>query len=221
MSAAPPPFWTQEDSKLIGTNGEVHEVWPQQYWYLAPSRTTYAYGEGRVRPLEFAFVLHNAYIGQGLVCSLDVLLAGIDPQPMKGGAAAEAELLLEAVRSCEFPLKPSRLRSYFLNYDRSIAEHRAKHMFRDKREIARCLLVRSGSAYHFADVGLYEQLEGRPDDEALARRYWQDFVPREAVEYLRLEVLADSALYFPDWKTFQRLDDISLTHWMLDNPPPT
>lgn len=205
----------------MGSTGEIYDVWPQPYWYLAPSRTTYAPGEGRVRPLEFAVVLHNASVGHGLVTSLDVLLAGIDPRPSKGGAAAEAEMLLEEVRAAEFPEKPSRLRSYFLNFDRSLAEHRARHMFRDKREIVPCLLIRNGGRYHFADVGIYEQLEGRPDDRALARKYWQDFMPTDQQQYLRLEVLADSALYFPDWESFPRLDDLSLMYWMLENPQTT
>lgn len=219
MHSVPPPLWKQDDAKLVGTNGEIYDVWPKPYWYLAPSRTTYTRGEGRVRPLEFAFVLHNASVGHGLVCSLDVLLAGIDPKSSKQGAAAEAEWLLEDVRSSEFPQKPSRLRSYVLNFDRSLAEHRARDMFRDKREVVRCVLIRNGGLYHFADVGIYERLEGRPDDRELARTYWHDFLPPDAHAYQRLEVLASSALYFPDWEAFPRIDDLSLMHWMLDNPP--
>ncbi len=196
-------------------------IWPAPFWYLAPSRTKYQCDEGRVRPLEFAFVLHNASVGHGLVPSLDVLLAGIDPKPNKGGAAADAECLLEEVRANEFPEKPSRLRSYFLNHDRSLAELRTRDMFRDDRQISLCYLVRNGGRYHFADVGLYEQLEGHPDDRALARRYWSNFMPTDPQQHHRLEVLADSALYFPEWETFPQLDHDSLLNWMHDNPSPS
>jgi hypothetical protein len=221
MEDATTPFWKIDGEKLLGSNGEVLDIWPEPFWYLAPSRTKYERGEGRVRPLEFASVLHNASIGHGLVTSLEVLLSGIEPKPNKGGAAADAEWLLEDVRANEFPEKPSRLRAYFLNHDRGLAELRARDMFRDARQISLCHLIRNGGRYHFADVGLYEQLEGRPDDRALARRYWSNFVPTDPQQQRRLEVLADSALYFPEWKTFPQLDHDSLLNWMHDNPPPS
>jgi hypothetical protein len=44
-------------------------------------------------------------------------------------------------------------------------------MFRTPdRRLVRCQLLGAGQV-HFADVDLYERLQGRPEDEALARRY--------------------------------------------------
>ncbi|NMG04803.1 hypothetical protein [Azoarcus taiwanensis] len=212
--------WTQRNDKLIGTNGEILDLWPQEFWYLAPARVTYTPGEGVVRPLEFAVLLHNAVKGEGLVTSLDVLLSGIEPSTEKRGAAAEAEALLEETRQSVNPALPSRLRSYFLNYDRAVAERRSATMFRDSRRLVRCYLIRNGGRYHFADVDVYERLEGRPDDRVLAAKYWELFQPKTEDELHRLEVLADSALYFPDWQEFPTLDDRVLMRWSLDNPTP-
>ncbi len=198
MDNAPISFWKIDGESLLGSNGKVLDLWPQPFWYAASARTTYQCGEGRVRPLEFALTLHNVSIGHGLVASLDVLLSGLKLTSNKGGVAADAERLLEDVRANEFPEKPSRLSAYFLNHDRDLAEYRAVAMFRDARQIVFCYLVRNGGRHHFADVGLYEQLEGRPDDRVLAGRYWAEFVPSDPQQYRRLEVLADSALYFPE-----------------------
>ena len=212
--------WTQQNEKLIGINGEVLDLWPQEYWYVAPARTSYRRGEGVVKPLEFAFLLHNAVKGEGLVNCLNVLLEGIEPATMKGGAGADAERLLEVIRQRDHSLLPSRLRSYFLNYDKAVAEARAKAMFRGQRKLVRCHLIRNGGRYHFADIDLYERLEGRPTDESLAKKYWETFIPSDEASRARLEVLADSALYFPDWRQFQTLDDHALMLWSFDNPPP-
>lgn len=212
--------WTQENDKLIGSNGEVLDLWPQEYWYVAPARTSYQRGEGVVKPLEFAFLLHNAVKGEGLVTCPDVLLEGIEPTTMKRGAGGDAERLLEMVRQRDHSHLPSRLRSYFLNYDKSVAEQRSKAMFRGQRKLVRCYLIRNGGRYHFADMDLYERLEGRPTDEVLARKYWETFIPTDEPGRGRLEVLADSALYFPDWREFQELDDHALMLWSFDNPPP-
>jgi hypothetical protein len=212
--------WRQNGYKLIGTGGEELDLWPHEFWCLAPTRVTYEPGERSVKPLEFAVLLRNAVKGEGVVTSMDVLLEGVEPTTLKGGAAADAEGLLERVRQQSYPSLPSRLRCHFLNYDKSVAEHRLHAMFRRPRRLVRCLLIRNGGRYHFADVGRYESLEGRPDDEALAHQYWTTFAPQTTQERERLEVLADSALYFPDWKEFPILDDGVLIRWSLDNPPP-
>lgn len=211
--------WILENDKLIGANGEILNVLPQELWYLAPARANYSLGEGSVRPLEFAAVLHNAVMGEGLVTSLNVLLSGVEPTTEKRGAAADAEALLESTRQTNHSDLPSRLRSYFLNFDRATAEKRANTMFRGNRRLVRCHLVLNGGRYHFADVGIYERLEGRPDDRELAAKYWERFNPKNDEEFHRLEILADSALFFPDWQDFPTLDDKSLFAWSLDNPP--
>jgi hypothetical protein len=208
-----------DNNKLISADGQGLDIFPHEYWYLAPSRTNYKQGE-RVSPLDFAFVLHNASIGQGKVISPENILDGIEPQPTKRGVAAEAELLLEKVRKDKYPHLPSRLRSYFLNNDRAQAELRAIDMFRGNRTLVRCYII-NGGRYHYADVSIYEQLEGRPDDIDLANKYWQTFKPSTPEEFSRLEVLADSSLYFPDWQTFPRLDFKVLTKWNVENKPPS
>ena len=211
--------WTLENNKLIGIDGKTFDVLPHALWYLAPARVTYSRGEGVVRPLDFAVVLHNAVMGKGLVTSLNTLLSDLgDPTTEKRGAAAEAELLLESTRRTSYPARPSRLRSYFLNFDRAIAEKRANTMFRGNRCLVQCHLVLNGGTYHFADVDVYERLEGQPDNQKLAHKYWEEFQPTREEEFQRLEILADSALYFPDWRDFPILEDQHLLAWSLDTP---
>jgi hypothetical protein len=71
----------------------------------------------------------------------------------------------------------------------------------------------SSGRYHFANVDIYEKLEGRPNDVALAREYWTTFNPTTPEERANLEVLADSALYFPEWREFPKLDEAELIAW--------
>ncbi|MDZ4290994.1 MAG: hypothetical protein U1C47_03625 [Hydrogenophaga sp.] len=200
---------TSQNTIILSENGISLEVHPHEYWYLAPSKTKQAPGE-LVRPLDFAFILNNAKLGKGVMSALDDLLAGITPSTMKGGSSRQAELLLEEVRREKFPDKPSRLRSYFLNYSREVAEARIATMFRGNRQLVRCHVILNSAKFHHADVKIFEDLTGRPDDQALAEQYWIEFKPNTSAEFHRLEVIADSMLYFPDWESFPVLDKYEL-----------
>lgn len=193
----------------VNTPLELH---PHEYWYLAPCRTTFECGE-IVRPLDFTFVLHNAKLAQGVAIALDDLLLGIASTPLRSGPTKDAELLLEKVRVEHFPDKPSRLRSYFLNQNRHVAELRQNTMFRGSRKLVRCQVVLNSGKFHHGDVDIFERLTGRPDDINLAMSYWLNFNPATEAEIERLEVIADSALYFPDWKDFPLLAPDVLIAW--------
>lgn len=197
---------------ITSPDGTLLELFPHEYWYLAPCRTEFEPGE-LVRPLDWAIVLHNAHIGKGLVIALDDLLSGISPSTFKGGASEEAEMLLEKIRRENFPEKPSRLRSYFLNYSKHVAELREKTMFRGNRALVRCHVVLNSAKFHHGDVEVYEKLTGRPDDVNLAASYWKEFKPVTQSEFDRLEVIADSMLFFPDWKDFPLLKPSVLVAW--------
>jgi hypothetical protein len=204
--------WTQVDSAIVNNEGVVLPLYPHEFWYLAPCRTTYSLSDGPVSPLEFGLLLHNAIIGEGLVVSMEVLLQGLPPATEKKGAGQLAELLLESVRAAEFPTLPSRMSCHYLNYDKATAEHRRDSMFRKPRLLTRCHIAGAGKV-HWANVQLYESLEGRPDDEQLARQYWQTFSPTTPEDVQHLEVLANTALYFPDWKSFPKVSNESLIQW--------
>lgn len=201
-----------QNIKITSSNGTQLEIYPHEYWYLAPCRTELAPGEN-IRPLDWAIVLHNARIGKGVVIALDDLLSGLAPSTLKGGVGKESELLLEKIRIERFPEKPSRLRSYFLNYSKHVAEHREKTMFRGNRKLVRCHVILNRAKFHHGDVGIFEKLTGRPDDENLAASYWEEFKPVTEAEFDRLEVIADSMLFFPDWKEFPVLNQDTLVAW--------
>lgn len=156
---------------LTAYDGHVYALYPHVFWYLAPDRTHYRSEDRGVRALDFGLLLHNAVLGKGVVPSMDVLLDGLLPDTPRAGAGRDAEMLLERVRAEAFTTRPSRLRCHFLSYCEEVARRRQHTMFRTPdRRLVRCQLLGAGQV-HFADVDLYERLQGRPEDEALARRY--------------------------------------------------
>ncbi|WP_235936731.1 hypothetical protein, partial [Steroidobacter agaridevorans] len=52
-----------------------------------------------------------------------------------------------------------------------------------------------------------------PDDDATANAYWNTFRPTASEDAQHLEILANSALYFPDWQSFPTLDMPALAEW--------
>lgn len=195
--------------------GREWNVFPHEFWYVVPARTTFSEEEAKkVRATDFALVLHNASCGEGLLTNPSTFSSGARFRPAKGGSAGLAEELLEQVRLDEFPEKPSRFNSYYLNPTKELAEFRFNDTLRGDKRIERCYVVLDGGKVHFADMDLYERLEGRPDDKELARRYWQQhFVARTPQEQARQEVLADSMLFFPDWQSFPRVPVEVLQKW--------
>lgn len=214
--------WELQGNKLVGMAEERYDVLLHEFWYVVPARTHYSPYDGKkVRPLEFAYVLHNASLAKGLLISPTHMAHGIGPRTLKGGAAADAENMLESVRFEHYPNLPSRLQCHFLNHDREAAEYRMRDTLRGNRTLVRCHIVLNGAKAHYADSRIYERLEGRPVDTSLAKAYWQTFKPKNDEDRRSLEVIADSALYFPDWKTFPTIPFESLVLWQQDNPPPT
>ena len=115
-----------------------------------------------------------------------------------------------------------RVRSFrgLAHQDRGIAEYRMRDTLRGNKTLVRCFIVLNGAKVHYADSRIYEQLEGRPDDMALAVKYWDTFEPKTEEDRQNLEIVADCALYFPDWETFPTIPFASLVQWQQDNPPP-
>lgn len=205
--------WTHKENWLFGSEGEKFELEPHSYWYIAPTRINFSVNEIGVRPLDFAILLNNAAKGGGYVNGLDVLLADLKPQSHKNGVGLEAENFLEEVRIQEFPSRPSRLRSYFLNQKKSIAEIRQNTLKRTPSKVVQCYLLKAFHKIHLADMGLYEKLDGGNLDIRIAREYWAEFAPQNPDEELRLEVLVEGDLYFPDWQSFELIDQNSLGLW--------
>lgn len=213
--------WELRGNKLIGLADEQYDLWSHELWYVVPARTHYSPYDGKkVRPLEFAYVLHNASLAKGLLISPTNMADGMELKSMKSGAAADAENLLEALRQEYCPERPSRLRCYFLNRDRDVAEYRMGDTLRGNKTLVRCFLVLNGAKVHYADSRIYERLEGRPDDANLAIKYWETFEPKSEDDRRSLEIIADCALYFPDWETFPTIPFETLVKWQQDNPPP-
>lgn len=203
-----------EQLKITTPDGNAHRLFNHQYWYLAPSRVSWVPTDGFVTPFQFAMTLHNAKKGEGVVSSMTDLLNGISENiPNSGTPKARAEAALEMVRKQIAADKPSRLRCHFLNYTKDVAEARADEWRWQNRTLVPCYLILSSGQYHYADIGIFEELCDTPDDRTLAESYWQAFQPNTSEEYSRLEILADSALYFPDWESFPEVSTEALVSW--------
>lgn len=202
--------WTT--MRVTDMEGREHEMFPHEYWYLAPTRTNWSPEDQSVYPLSFGLLLHNARLGQGIALAMEDLMQGISPVSMKTGVPKHAEEIFEDVRGISFPHRPSRLRSHFLNYDKAVAETRQAEWGWSGRRLVRCYALLSSAKFHYADIRDYESAACGHLTTALAESYWKDYdeakIPREHVE-----VLADAALYFPDWRDFDEVDSADLTRW--------
>lgn len=219
-------YWTVRENLIHGKEGETYRLNPYELWYVAPTRTTFAVEDAKkVRDLDFAMTLHNASCGKGLIPAPHIITGGPPLRPRKGGAAGDAEDLLETVRTESFPKQPCRRNSYFLNLTRAQATRRAAGELRSagtEKTVVRCHIVSSGAKVHIADMGLYEQLQGRPDDRDLAMKYWQEFTPQTVEDFDRIEIVAQSALYFPDWESFPQIPiEVSKLYAATVRPNPT
>jgi hypothetical protein len=196
---------------LVDSDGKEHSISPREYWYLAPARTTWTAADGAISPLSFATTLHNAKIGHGICPALTDLLEGLSLRSLKRAAPLRAEQLFETVRSQHYPHRPTRLRSHFLSFDKATAERRAIEWGWQSRRMVRCHLILSSGVYHCADLRHYEQCALGLHDETLAHDYWKG--PPSDLPVDTLEIIADSALYFPDWDTFDEIDFAGAGAW--------
>lgn len=197
---------------LTDNEGREHKMCPHEYWYLAPTRTNWSPEDQSIPPLHFGLLLHNARCGQGIAPAMQDLMQGITPVSMKIGLPKKAEEMFEKVRNDRFGDRPSRLRCHFLSYDKGVAETRQAEWNLHDRRLVKCYALLSSAKFHFADIRLYEEAAMGNLSEAIAERYWEDYdkavTPREHVE-----VLADAAMYFPDWREFDELSAADLTNW--------
>lgn len=206
-----------EKLKVTDTQGNEHQLCEHEYWYLSPNRTSYEPEEGYINPYSFGMVLHNANNGQGIHPAMEDLLNGIKVTVQKAGNAGEAERLIEEARLKINPNLPSRLRCFYLNYDKEVALARIKAWGFTERELVRCYSIRSNAFYHHADVRRFEALAADLSQLQLAEQYWETFDPQTPEERQYLEVLVNGCLYFPDWQSFPRIDENALIKWQTAN----
>jgi hypothetical protein len=199
------------DRKVVVRDGTDFPFDPREYWILAPAATTWDEECGMVHPLDFGFMLHNARIGKGILPPLATLTDHFTSRSLKVDDALLAEELIEKRRVAEFPEKPSRLDSYFLNTHREVAERRAASWSWQNRKLVRCHLLTTTGTLHCGLVSNYEAVKANPTSEELADLYWEQS-PAIVTEDNKhdVELLADCGLYFPDWADFDLLDTPSL-----------
>ena len=76
-------------------------------------------------------------------------------------------------------------------------------------------MILSQGRFHYADITQYENCAQQNNGgEEYAHLYWKKFVEGN-FDLSEIEVLADSALYFPNWETFGRVT-ISGARPMID-----
>jgi hypothetical protein len=156
-------------------------------------------------------LLHNAHIGEGIAPAMTDLLKGIEIKCHKNHLfAKKSEEIFESIRFDYYPHRPSRLRCHFLSLSLEIAKERNKEWNWEKDcMIVRCYLILSSGIFHYANIKEYESSASCYNSdkcvEKHAHKYWEEFAEGNFLN-TGIEVLADSALYFPDWKTFPRIN---------------
>ncbi|MEQ8417387.1 MAG: hypothetical protein RIB71_23075 [Imperialibacter sp.] len=201
-----------ETLELIDKENNKHQLFEHEFWFLAPDISKWTEEMGHLPPTWFGMLLHNTKIGEGITPAMTDLLLGITPSTDKKDSAKLAEELLEKIRLEKFANKPSRLRCHFLNYDKKTAIYRANAWSWQNKVIERCYLILSSGYYHYGDVRIYEELTKNPENIALAETYWNTYFPSND-DYTNLEILADSCLYFPEWKEFKEIDKESMVSY--------
>ena len=136
---------------------------------------------------------------------MDDLLKGIAIKPWK------QEELFEEIRFKDNPNLPSRLRCHFLSISKEVAEQRLKEWvgWKNKRILTRCYLILSSGKYHFANIDEYQEAVKEKNENLIkqyAGRYWGEGFSEAKYLDKRIELLADSSLYFPEWKKFSKME---------------
>ncbi len=178
--------------ELTDKDGRVHKLSSDIYWHIVPNG---------------GMLLHNAHIGEGIAVAMEDLLAGMKiKSDRRHQGANNAETIFENIRVACYPNQPSRLRCHFLFLSRDIAQQSLiKWGWEKKRRIEKCYLILSSGRFHYANIEEYEKStrsDSQADIENNAHRYWQEFREGKFCN-TKIEVLADSALYFPDWENFE------------------
>lgn len=210
----PEEFWhiapnllEQDKSKIL----KGLEIGCENSWVPISNTTNMevADNDHSVHPIELGLLLHNACIGEGIVGGMDELLKGIEIKPNKKNLYAyKAEAIFEKIREESYPDQPSRLRCHFLSLSREIAEERLKKWKLKNRTIVRCYLILSSGRFHYANIKEYEDAARSTSDERItkhAHKYFEKFVEGKFPN-AQIEVLADSGLYFPEWRTFPQIN---------------
>lgn len=189
-----------ENLRIQTDDGLTLDIFDHEYWTLLPTEPILASGTNPRAVLRAGIAAHNIRKGNGLLIAMDDLLEGISPCFMGNGPRSSAENTLEKIRRLEYSSKPSRLRCHFLFCDHSTARQKQLEWGMSERFLTRCYVVLNSARFHYADIEIYDLITSQPSNEDLARSYWRTFEPTSATERERLEVLADSCLYFPDWQ---------------------
>jgi len=203
-----------DSNELTDQDNNKYQLHPHEFWYMAP---------------KGGILLNNAVCGKGIVPAMDDLLKGIAIKSVKDNPnARKAEELFEEIRSKDYSDLPSRLRCYFLSISKEVAEQRSKEWservnlgkswqqmtWQDTRILTRCYLILNSGKYYFANIKEYEKAAKENDENLIkqyAVRYWGKGFSEAKYLDERIELLADSALYFPEWKTFSKME---LPKWL-------
>lgn len=190
------PLIDLDSKELTDKDNNKHRLHPHEFWYMAP---------------KGGILLHNAFCGKGLVLAMDDLLKGIPIKPNKRTSETnKVEEIFEEIRLNSFPNLPSRLRCHFLSISKEVAETRLKEWeWKNKRILTKCYLILSSGKYHLANIDKYEEAVRRGDKnlvKQLASEYWEKGFLEANYLDKRIELLADSCLYFTEWESFSKIE---------------
>jgi len=213
-----------DSNELTDQDNNKYQLHPHEFWYMAPKGDILLHnavcGKGIVPAMDDLLkgIAIKPRKRNEEIRSKDYSKSKeVAEQRLK---KRKVEKLFEEIRSKNYSDLPSRLRCYFLSISKEVAEQRSKEWkdwvnlgqwieWKDTRILTKCYLILNSGKYHFANIKEYEKTK-KTNDETLikkyAGRYWGEGFSEVKYSDERIELLADSALYFPEWKKFSKME---------------
>ena len=98
---------------LVYKDGRIHSLSPSEYWYILPSNMECSLEQAKSSSAtrNLGMLLHNAFVGKGIVLAINDLLRGISITTDKILLASKkrTEAIFEKIRLDHYPHQPSRL----------------------------------------------------------------------------------------------------------------
>lgn len=158
------------------------KVLPDVYWHLADPRS---------------FILHNAFVGKGLVRSASLtaeIVPGVGTQYGELNAEPDKEKTFESIRIKHYPDRPSRRNCLFCFPAREDAERASASWFKNQGRLLLELQIVDGSNFFCADSA---QLNAAAEDwENAAHRYWSG----DDTDNPHHEVIVHGMVFFAGWQ---------------------
>jgi len=179
---------------IIKANKNTFEFNDKTFWHLVPADS-----------LTARIFYNNINCGEGVIFSTSFVetiipnLKDVHTPYSLSNINDEKEKMFELIRKEHYRPKPTRLKSMFLFDSEQLAQKAIESWFQNERRKLHECKVASDASIHKADT--YWLNCNEEDWIEFAHKYWTGEMSNSPFQ----EILVNGALYFPEWRDFQRL----------------